>query len=64
MQTYHKKKWNLQLLLAALLCAAGVALAALKIYADSEPGAIPLLLIVAGAGWFVTARLRIRMWQK
>ena len=31
-----------------------------KIYADGEPGAIPLLLIVLGAGWYFVARVRAR----
>lgn len=29
-----------------------------KIYADSEPGAIPLALVLIGVGWYFIARLR------
>lgn len=41
---------------------AGAALAILKVHADGEPGAIPLLLIIAGtAGLVATRRSRNRM---
>jgi hypothetical protein len=31
-----------------------------KIYADSEPGAIPLMLIVLGSAWYLITRVRAR----
>lgn len=31
-----------------------------KIYADSEPGAIPLLLTLLGIGWYLVTRARSR----
>jgi hypothetical protein len=43
-----------------LVIAVGVVLMVGKIYADSEPGAIPLLLIVLGAGGYLIARARGR----
>jgi hypothetical protein len=41
-----------------LITLTGIGLMAFKIYADSEPGAIPLGLIVVGVGWYVVARIR------
>jgi hypothetical protein len=38
----------------------GFVLMAFKIYADSEPGASPLALIVLGLGTYFTAAARIR----
>ena len=47
-------------MLSALTVAVGFVLMAGKIYADSEPGAIPLLLVVLGAGWHLIARAQAR----
>jgi hypothetical protein len=44
--------------LATLILIMGLLLAGFKIYFDSEPGAIPLLLIVSSAGWFIIQRIR------
>lgn len=49
---------TMQLKLSALVVALGVILAAGKIYADSEPGAVPLLIILIGAIWQAVARVR------
>jgi hypothetical protein len=46
--------------LSVLTVAVGLVLMIGKIYADSEPGAIPLLLIVLGAGGYVVTRARGR----
>ena len=43
-----------------MVLAFGVVLAIGKIYADSEPGALPLLLIVVGTAWFFITRVRAR----
>lgn len=40
------------------LVAIGAALMALKIVEDSEPGAIPLLLVLIGGAWHLIARRR------
>ena len=45
-------------LLPVLIIVIGFVLMVAKIYADSEPGAIPILLVVLGLGWFFIARLR------
>jgi hypothetical protein len=46
--------------LSALTVAVGFVLMSGKIYADSEPGAIPMLLVVLGTGWYLAARVRTR----
>jgi hypothetical protein len=42
---------KLQTLAAACLTLGGLALMGIKIHADSEPGGIPILLVLLGAGW-------------
>ena len=58
MDTPEKPK--VQRILSALTVAVGFVLVSGKIYADGEPGAIPLLLVVLGAGWYLVARVRAR----
>ena len=43
-----------------LVVVVGLVLMAFKIYADSEPGALPLLLVVVGTAWFFILRARAR----
>ena len=38
----------------------GIALLAYMVYAEGEPGVIPLLLIGVGLGWYIAARIRSR----
>ena len=38
----------------------GLVLMAWMIYAESEPGALPLLLVLGGGGWAVVTRARCR----
>ncbi len=47
-------------LLSALTIVIGFVLMIGKMYADSEPGGIPILLIVSGIGWFLTTRVVAR----
>jgi hypothetical protein len=54
------KKLNVQLLLSVLIIVAGAVLMTIKIVADSEPGLIPLVLVVGGIAWFFVARTRTR----
>ena len=54
------EKLKVQKTLATLTVAVGFVLVAGKIHADSEPGAIPMLLVVLGAGWYLVARVRVR----
>lgn len=51
-------------LLSMLVIVIGFVLMILKIDADSEPGAIPLLLIVLGVAWHVITRVRVRSHRK
>ena len=54
------EKLRVQKLLSALTVVIGFVLMSGKIYADSEPGAIPMLLVVLGAGWYLVTRARTR----
>ena len=54
------KKPTVQTLLSAPTIAIGVVLMAYMIAVESEPGALPLLLVVLGLGWYVIARVRPR----
>ncbi len=56
----HRKTLRVQSLLSLLTLAIGVALMIFMMYTESEPGAIPLLLIVLGIGWFLVTRIRVR----
>lgn len=60
MKTDNSKKLKMQTLLSVLTIVVGFVLMVLKMYADSEPGAIPLLLIVVGAGWYFITQSQIR----
>ena len=50
----------LHTLVPLLIAAIGLGLLGYMISVEGEPGAVPLLLIVVGVGWFVTARFRTR----
>ncbi|MHB9028843.1 MAG: hypothetical protein ACYC9O_08750 [Candidatus Latescibacterota bacterium] len=54
------RKLKIQTRLSVLTIAVGFVLMIRQMYADSEPGAIPLLLIVLGIGWYLITRSRIR----
>lgn len=43
-----------------LTTAMGLVLMIGKMHADSEPGALPILLIVLGVGWYVMTRMQTR----
>ena len=49
---------------AVLIVAIGAVLMTGKIYADSEPGLLPLLLVAFGTGWYVIARVRARPYKQ
>lgn len=51
---------RVQVLGSLVVVVLGLALMVAKIAADSEPGAIPLLLVVLGVGWWAVARRRGR----
>ena len=52
------EKLKVQKILSGLTVAIGLVLMSGKVYADSEPGAIPILLVVLGTGWYLLARVR------
>ncbi len=54
------EKLKVQKVLSALTVAVGFVLVAGKVHAHSKPGAIPLLLVVLGTGWYLVARARAR----
>ena len=54
------EKLKVQNILSGLTVAIGSVLVSGEIYADSEPGAIPILLVVLGTGWYLVARVRTR----
>ncbi len=58
------EKLKVHKILSALTIAIGFVLMLGKIYADSEPGAIPMLLVVLGMGWYFITRVRTRSHQK
>src|SRR4028118_847146 len=58
------EKLKVHKILSALAIAIGFVLMLGKIYADSEPGAIPMLLVVLGMGWYFITRVRTRSHQK
>jgi hypothetical protein len=51
---------KVQLVASALTVVLGVILLVYMVTVEDEPGAIPLLLILVGGGWYLTTRSRIR----
>ena len=58
------EKLKVHKILSVLTIASGFVLMLGKIYADSEPGAIPILLVVLGIGWYFITRVRNRSHHK
>jgi hypothetical protein len=54
------EKLKVHTLLSVLVVAVGAGLMAYMITVESEPGAIPLLLVVIGSGWYLVTRGRVR----
>lgn len=50
------RRQGIQVWMAAAVTAVGVALMLGMMYWESEPGAIPLALILIGGGWWFVAR--------
>ena len=51
---------KLQAVAAACVTLVGFVLMVIKIRADSEPGGIPILLVLLGSGWLLATRKRTR----
>lgn len=60
MTAEKNSRLRMQKLISMLLIAFAVLLLAFKIYADSEPGALPLLLLLIGSSWYLINRYRLR----
>ena len=58
------RKLRLHTRLSVLTIVIGVALMIMMIVVEDEPGAIPLLLIVLGTGWFFVTRFLVRSRHK
>ena len=54
------KKPNIHAFVAVLVIIVGFVLMIGKIVADSEPGGIPILLVLLGTGWYFIQRTRSR----
>lgn len=54
------KTLKAQIAISAFVATVGIILMVAKIYWDSEPGAIPLALVLLGTGWFSFTRVRLR----
>ena len=54
------KKLKVHALLSRGTLVIGLVLMIFMMYTESEPGALPLLLIVLGTGWYLVTRARIR----
>lgn len=50
----------IQRILSTMMILVGLLLMSVKITSDSEPGAIPLLLVAVGTVWLLVARSRSR----
>lgn len=64
MSAVESKKIKMQSIFAVITVVIGILLMIMKIYEDSEPGAIPLLLIFCGIGLYFIKRTRFRSQQK
>jgi hypothetical protein len=53
-------KPNIQRLLSMLIALTGIILMLFMILVEDEPGAVPLLFIIAGSIWFFKVQARIK----
>lgn len=60
METDHTKKLMIHKVLSILITLVGIIVMIFMIIVESEPGAIPLLLVVLGAGWYFITRCRLQ----
>ena len=59
MKTKNKMNQKMHSLLSVLTTVVGVLLLIYMVLVEDEPGAIPLLLIVVGIGWYFITRSKI-----
>lgn len=60
MKTDNEKKEQSLTGIPLLILVLGLLLMVFKIYADSEPGALPLLLVLVGSVWYIARRIQLR----
>lgn len=54
------KKLKMHKLISILMIVIGIALMTFMVIVEDEPGAIPILLIVTGTGWYFVTRSKLR----
>ncbi len=54
------RSFLVETLISSLILVIGIVLLIYMISVESEPGALPLLLVVVGLGWLVATRIRAR----
>lgn len=59
----YRKKFKVQNRLALLMTVVGVTLAIFMIVIEDEPGALPLLMIIIGASWYIIIRSKLRSFE-
>ncbi len=64
MKTEKNNMLKMQKQISVIIIVIGIALMIMQITLESEPGAIPLLLIISGSVWHFITRARIRSLQK
>lgn len=64
MKTEKSQKLKMQTMLSVLLIVIGTLLLVYMIVVESEPGAIPLILILLGVGWYFILRYKVRSQYK
>ncbi|PKD43857.1 hypothetical protein [Rhodohalobacter barkolensis] len=60
MTSERTQKLKLQKIFSIVIIMLGIALLTYMVVVEYEPGAIPLLMIVAGTGWYLITRSRIK----
>ncbi|HET8865570.1 MAG TPA: hypothetical protein VFM80_07715 [Gracilimonas sp.] len=63
METDHSKKLKMHKRLSLLTIFIGLLLVTFMIVVESEPGALPLALILIGTGWYFITRSKLRSQQ-
>jgi cytochrome c-type biogenesis protein CcmH/NrfF len=58
MNTTNKQQATLHTVFPIILLVIGLFLVMFKIYADSEPGALPLFLLLVGTVWLIVTRAK------
>jgi len=60
MNTKQNNKLKLQKIISVLVTLLGIILLIYMITIEDEPGAIPLLMIVTGSGWYFITKSKLK----